>query len=76
MTDPIESARVIEYRDEVIVELQGTDEHGAIDVVSYQFSYGDDGRTLSPRGPVDDGHASLVRETLEEGGFRSAAGND
>jgi hypothetical protein len=67
--DSIESVRVIEYRDEVIVELQGTDEHGVIDVVSYQFAYEDEERAISLEGSVDADHATIINETLTDEGF-------
>jgi hypothetical protein len=69
MMDSFDGIRVIEYRDEVIVEVQGTDEHGEIDVISYQFAYEDKDRSISPKGSVEDDHETIVNETLVEEGF-------
>lgn len=66
---PPQSGRVIEYRDEVIVEIHDIDDLGEIDVVSYQFDFMDDGRTVSLKGSLDADHASVVREALNEEGF-------
>lgn len=67
--DSTVDARVIPYRDEVIVEIQGTDEHGTIDVISYQFAIEDDRRTLSPKGPLDDSHRPEIEQALRSEGF-------
>ena len=44
-----DSARAVKFGTEVIVEVQGTDEYGDVDVISYQFAAEDDGRVLTPR---------------------------
>lgn len=67
--DSTVDVRVFAYRDEVIVEVQGTDEHGMIDVISYQFSIQEDRRTLSPKGKVDDSHRSEIKQALQREGF-------
>jgi hypothetical protein len=36
--EEIDSARAIKFGNEIIVEVQGTDVHGAIEVLSYQFT--------------------------------------
>lgn len=66
---PAYSGRVIKYSDEVIVEIYDNDEYGEIDVVSYQFAFEDDGRTVSLKGSLDDNHVSEVREALNNEGF-------
>lgn len=62
--EQIRSARALKFGTEVIVEVQGTDEHGAVDVISYQFALDDDGRGLTPKEPVADEHVSIVRDAL------------
>ena len=74
--ETIDGAQVFRYREEVIVEVQGTDEQGAIDVVTYQLAYGEDDRTLMPKGPVDKEHTSIVKEILEKEGFQLSRGGD
>lgn len=50
--ETINDAQLFGYREEVIVELQGTDDRGALDIVSYQFAYEDE-QLLSPKGQID-----------------------
>jgi hypothetical protein len=38
----IRGSRIIPYQNELLVELQGIDEHGELSVFTYQFEYGDD----------------------------------
>lgn len=65
---------VIPYRDELIVELLGTDDHGAVDVVSYQFDYDSESRdVVVPRQSIDGEHISDVAAALEDEGYRMAS---
>lgn len=64
-------ASVITYRDELIVELLGTDDYGSLDVVSYQFDYDDESRkVVVPKQTIDGGHRSAVEAVLQEQGYR------
>lgn len=64
-------ASVTAYRDELIVELFGTDDHGNLDVISYQFDYDDASRDIVvPKGPVDREHISAIETTLEDEGYQ------
>lgn len=65
----VERAGVIEYQTEVVVELQGTDEFGMVDVISYEFAREDVGGTVSEVEGVQEDHRSIVRDTQEDEGF-------
>lgn len=67
--EEIDSARAIKFGNEVIVEVQGTDELGAIEVLSYQFTSEDGEQELSPKEPVANEHVSIVRDALAEDEF-------
>lgn len=64
-------ASVIPYRDELVVELLGTDDYGSLDVVSYQFDYdGESREVVVPKQAIDGGHRSAIEAVLHEKGYR------
>lgn len=67
--EQINSAQAIKFGDEILVEIQGTDEHNVIAVKSYQFAFEEDEQALIPKESVDEEHVSIVRDTLQESGF-------
>jgi hypothetical protein len=67
--EDIDSARAIKFGNEIIVEVQGTDEHGLIEVISYQFTSEDGEQELSPKEPVAKERVSIVRDSLAEDEF-------
>lgn len=71
--EQIHSSRVIGYQDELLVELLGSDEHGEVDAVTYQFDYGDADRTVNPKEPIDDAHRAAVETVLEQEGYQLAS---
>lgn len=72
--DDITDASVISYRDELIVEVLGTDEYGSLDVVSYQFDYDNESRHIVvPKQSVDREHLTTIETALEDEGYRMAS---
>lgn len=65
----VTDARIIEYQDELLVEVVGRDDRGDIDVVSYQFDYAEGDGGLRPKGSIAEPHRDMVRDALEEGGY-------
>lgn len=62
---------VTAYRDELIVELFGTDDHGSFDVISYQFDYDNASRDIVvPKGAVDREHISAIETVLNDEGYQ------
>lgn len=70
----IEDISVIRYRDQVIIELVGTDKHGEIGVISYQFDRdGNSSGILEPKSAIQTHHREAVTEALRSEGFQLAS---
>lgn len=66
---------VIPYRDELLVELMGTDDYGSVDVMTYQFDYDNDARDIVvPRGEITSGHVSVIEAASADEGYRLMSG--
>lgn len=64
-------ASVVQYPDELLVELTGEDDAGEITVVSYQFEYGEERPdTVRPKHDLDEPHRAAIEEALDETDYR------
>lgn len=73
--EDVEDTLVNAYRDELIIELTGTDQYGGFAVISYRFDFdGESGDTVRPKQSIESDHVPVVVDALENEGYRLEAG--
>lgn len=67
--ETIENAKVIDYQNELIVELHLRNEGDEFSAITYQFTYGEPD-TVIPKESIESSHHAEIESALEEAGYR------